>query len=685
MAIVLVPCGSMAGGKSKATAKASQTKTSDYPTWLKQYGAYDVLQRSLADKAADKPPALLDRARAFLEMNDAHSALELLNNQEPFQNKAQEAKRLLLLARAQRFIGLVSPAVHAYSQTGRLMGTEDMVKTLSVEPGLADLWRDVWRKWVWQFIREPDSAESQALKPVIETALDQALALWKNNDLWNAMSAAWKAHASGQKPSAPPSAIKIVQVPDKDRQSLAMFLAHVSLGQWDSAMDIAESMESKNYAVFWRSLSIYLRDDQLPENPLGEDSTSLIKADVFLNDMLPTLPSLARGNWQISEPMVPSWALFSGQLAAVDADQALTIIEREAKSLLLSPETMQTLQHMALAFAILHGDVQPVHTAWEAADKDSLPLPLQLAGAIVLDLPATKALDAGVLQSGVAEAAGLEVERPIQAPFWVAINDKTRDAALEAWPLDDQLLLGYLKRSWRNKPTPELARRMGLLFPETPAGMEAILSLAEEAGKAGLFGLSATYLAMVDMQRLSPGARAAYLHSRARLEVELGREDRALGTYEELLALDRNRLSISQKLQLALLAQQRGRLALAEDLLTELWSQRAELEPSVQAELLFYQAEVAHSSGRIDQALDTYLRLAYLYPEQNIWAVTALYRAALLYEGAGRYDSAKRLLTTVVRNADRKSQKEAAEERLKVVESRLATEQRNLDGQLYPF
>jgi len=109
----------------------------------------------------------------------------------------------------------------------------------------------------------------------------------------------------------------------------------------------------------------------------------------------------------------------------------------------------------------------------------------------------------------------------------------------------------------------------------------------------------------------------------------------------------------------------------------------------MQAELLYYMAEGEHSMGNIDKALDYYLRLAWQYPQENIWALTAMFRAALIYDGMGQYDTAKNLLVTVIRNAETEQQREAAKNRLTEIEAKRGrAEERTKAGggnMVYPF
>ena len=67
---------------------------------------------------------------------------------------------------------------------------------------------------------------------------------------------------------------------------------------------------------------------------------------------------------------------------------------------------------------------------------------------------------------------------------------------------------------------------------------------------------------------------------------------------------------------------------------------------------------------------ETYLRLGWKYPKENMWAVTALYRAGLIYEQQGKSAAAKKLYQTVLENSGRESQKKAAKQRIKAIESK---------------
>jgi len=106
----------------------------------------------------------------------------------------------------------------------------------------------------------------------------------------------------------------------------------------------------------------------------------------------------------------------------------------------------------------------------------------------------------------------------------------------------------------------------------------------------------------------------------------------------------------------------------------------------LQAETLFWLGEGEQAMRNPDKALDYYLKLAWQYPQENIWALTAMYRASLIYEKRGKYETAKRLLGTVVRNAARKEQRVAAQARIDAIDKKMGEEKSEGESTLvYPF
>lgn len=66
------------------------------------------------------------------------------------------------------------------------------------------------------------------------------------------------------------------------------------------------------------------------------------------------------------------------------------------------------------------------------------------------------------------------------------------------------------------------------------------------------------------------------------------------------------------------------------------------------AEVQFWLSESYFHSGEYEKAAQEYLRVAYLYPHESQWAVTAEYNAALSYEKLGRMEEARSLYQKLV-------------------------------------
>jgi TolA-binding protein len=171
-----------------------------------------------------------------------------------------------------------------------------------------------------------------------------------------------------------------------------------------------------------------------------------------------------------------------------------------------------------------------------------------------------------------------------------------------------------------------------------------------------------------------------------RLELESGREDAALETYRQMAASS-EAIPVMTRLRMALLFQQKRDFVAARDQLLAIWASRDTITTTLQAETLFWLGEGEQGMQNTDKALDYYLQLAWKYPQENIWALTAMYRASLIYEKQGKYDTAKRLLNTVVSRADRKEQREAAKARIDAIDKKMGKGGQATSGGtlVYPF
>lgn len=177
----------------------------------------------------------------------------------------------------------------------------------------------------------------------------------------------------------------------------------------------------------------------------------------------------------------------------------------------------------------------------------------------------------------------------------------------------------------------------------------------------------------------------AWLDIKTRIELDSGRQGAALKTYQQMVKTGEP-VPVMTRLRMALLFQQKKNYEAAKTELLAMWDQRASMTTALQAETLFWLGEGEHAMRNTDKALDYYLKLAWQYPQENIWALTAMYRASLIYEKRGKYETAKKLLGTVVRNAARKEQREAAKARIDAIDKKMGEQKgQNKSTLVYPF
>ena len=230
-----------------------------------------------------------------------------------------------------------------------------------------------------------------------------------------------------------------------------------------------------------------------------------------------------------------------------------------------------------------------------------------------------------------------------------------------------------------------MAKRSAFLFDDSSYGITSILYLADESVRAKKLQIGAFYLNLLDANALPPSLKVTWLDIKTRLELDSSRQGTALKTYKEMIATGEP-IPVMTRLRMALLFQQRRDFKAAKNELLAMWDMRANLTTTLQAETLFWLGEGEQAVKNTDKALDYYLQLAWQYPQENIWALTAMYRASLIYEKQGKYDTAKRLLSTVIRRADRKEQREAAKARIAAIDKKMGKKtSKSTSTLVYPF
>lgn len=667
---------------------------SDFMSWLKKHGAHEALEIELSEKD-QTPEVMLERAKTLLKLGRASEAATLLRSSPAFDSAPLEHERLWLLGTAFRQAGDLPTAVAAWSMAAGTSPSDKEIKRLASEPGFPSAWQDVCRHWVWIMLQTPDKDSAQALDASLRSALTSGRTVWPEDAFWPYLEEAFSAApaSSDSLSTARPDPGLIVS--GHDRTAIARALALFALGDGRGAQDMVDAISEDKLKQCWRFFFETLSGWKSPAFAAGLRSEGYLLAASFFEGLLPAqLPAAATG-WLIPDPLLVHWPRINARLALATPEQAAEIIATELGGSEVDPLSAERLRQIELAHALAVGDETRMKIVLGQLDPDRLALPLKLGLVLVhAGQPRNffKSQDAkpGLgLVLRLAEAAGLSGPSPSTLPFWTRL---TPDEALEAaktHPFDQLLQLAALETQWAKSPSPDLAKRVGFLFPQSPSGIEALVTLATQAGKTGNLEASAAYLNLIIPDRVVGPVRIDWLQAKAALEIEIGLDERALASYAELYRLDRERFTPAKLLRFALLAQQQEQHELARQVLLDLWRDKDGLSSADQAETLFWLAESSEFLGLQNEALRDYLRVAWRYPEENMWAVTALYRAALIYERTGRVAPAKDLLAMVVKNSDRKSQRDQAEQRLLQLEQRGKSVRSggtgSKDGGGYPF
>ncbi|WP_029895137.1 tetratricopeptide repeat protein [Desulfohalovibrio reitneri] len=663
-------------------AQVTAAQDKDFAAWLETYKAYDVMARELGQRE-QTPEVILRRARAQLNSGRAEEAHSLLRGNATFRDEQLEKTRLWLIGQAARKSGRLDNAVFAFSRALGPMPSEDDLKKLRQE-NVQDVWKDVWRVWFWRMSVSGDQDVARSQRSLLGVTMAQGRRIWPQSDFWTPAEDALK--ASG---SSVPIDASTEFVSESDRRTLVRCLAAVALGNWQSADSLLTKLSNSHVSRFWEAFITLLHTGQTPGDGLAFRQQGLLKPASFWEGYFSELGPYDPADWVVEAPQSSSWSGFMSRIADLEPDTARELVGKELESTLLSEVMAEKLRHVDLALAFQLGNVRLPDL--DSYELEKLPRSLKVAAVIGLGMHPERFFTGtederttgARLTAILAESAGMRVFPKANVPFWSVLSNEDLQSRSASHPLDQLLLIASLRAAWADNNSIELAKRIGYLFPTSRLGSEALLHLAEEAGNAGAFQVSGFYLSRVDEAKLSGEARTDYLQAKAALQVQLGRNKEGLETYMRLMEMDSGRLEPVKRLKLALLAQRQGRYEWAQSVLDDLWAERERLNDAEQAETLFWMAEGAEAQGRRQSALERYLRVGWKYPGQNIWAVTALYRAALIMETEGEYETAKRLLGTVIKAADRESQKEAAQQRLEQVEARRKSE----DGQVwaYPF
>ncbi|MDD4953160.1 MAG: tetratricopeptide repeat protein [Desulfovibrionaceae bacterium] len=673
---------------TKTSHKAD--KGQKFEDWLQDYAAWDKVQESFAPDD-DSPEAVLSRAGASIRLGQARRAIETLEMTPAFADNATETRRLWLGGQAWRAAGQPAKAILWFAHAAGFMDDNGLRKAFSLEPGLEDLWLDNWRKsfWSWALAPARPSVEQAAL---LEDSLAVAKRAWPRDPFWDQCAQALRPEGvedrqvQGAGPQAEPKPDPSV-VSDPDRVLIAKALISLSLHDFESSNASLGQIQAEALRAFWCAVAGHFRAPKAVADPSMFREANFPKPAAFWEGRLLERCAANNARWFLGDPGSSAWTKFRDNLLAMAPGEALEVIDKESASLLISSETAALLRVLRFAMGVLEdaGEYE-LRRSWAALDPAALPVPIKVAGLILLGPEAGPVSGPdNPLVSCLCEAAGVNLAPGVTAPFWLqASKGNLHGLARNTRPLDRLLVLADWLDQWSQRPSQYLAKRASLLFRDTGFGDKCVLYLAQEALKERDFRLAKFYTDSLDPEALGPEMCAARLEVLARIELEKGNNDKALELYRQILAIAPD-APYMVRLQYALLLQQKGELAAGRGHLLLLWERRDDLPPAIQAEVLFWLGEGEQAMGDEGAALDHYLRLAWLYPKENIWALTAMYRSAMIYEKRGNFETAKRLLHTVIKQAERKEQREAAKARLSAIEAKAGKSQDRSETGDYPF
>ncbi|MGE4422874.1 MAG: tol-pal system YbgF family protein [Pseudodesulfovibrio sp.] len=676
---------------------AHAAEKQSFQEWLEHYRAWDRLEKQYAqESAADTPQAVLKRAQVYLNLNSPAKTLEIIEMTPAFTGK-DEADRLWLGGQAHRGLGDLTKAVLWYTQATKFMTDDEIRARFKGELSLETIWHDVWIKMYWSYLANHTlSRDSQ--KEALDMIMVVGRKVWAN-DFWNKVNFIMNpnllpADATAGKAPSEAMATLAPMVQPADTQLIAQALAAVSLEKFEEAAGYVSKLSDETVRTFWTAVMYFLNTGNTPEKLDVFLKGNYLKAHAFWAGNVLAPYSKSRSDWFLGNPDSAAWTKFRNNILTMAPADAEKAIDNELGSMLISEQTTSLLRNFKLALSLANGNTQVAATTWDSTDKKTLPICLRLAGVLafkddlnkILPEKPAEAFALYPVLSALSGAAGEDIHPETEAPFWTAAPANQLQAlSAGRYPLDRLLLLAYWQQRFSAEPSVGLAKRAAYLFDDSSFGIRCLIYLADDAVKAKDLQLGAFYLNRIDEPALPPELRMAWLDIKTRLELDAGHQGQALETYQEMTKTGEP-IPVMTRLRMALLYQQRREYETAQKELLAMWDARATMTTALQAETLFWLGEGEQAMRNPDKALDYYLKLAWQYPEENIWCLTAMYRASLIYEKRGKYETAKRLLGTVVRNASRKEQRVAAQARIDAIDKKMGAEKDEDKSTLvYPF
>ncbi len=176
-----------------------------------------------------------------------------------------------------------------------------------------------------------------------------------------------------------------------------------------------------------------------------------------------------------------------------------------------------------------------------------------------------------------------------------------------------------------------------------------------------------------DVNRIPEKERGYFLAKLAHYYKLTGKKEKALELTERLVKSgELPSANYDDLVSLGILAQEQGRLQLAQKLINEAIKKARTKEQK--AESLFWKAAIEAQEGKTDNAIIDYLKIPYEIGIEP-WSSTALYRAAQLFEEKGDLKQALKLYRKVAKMKRGTKEGEVAAEKVKSLLQRLKKEE----------
>ncbi len=636
-----------------------EIKKKGFTYWLKDYYALDMLEKELASKSSSFK-TILQRAELLIQLNQPDKAIELLDTLTNFKDPDKEAYKIFLKAKAFRLKSDITNSVLCFVHAGSLSNNLLMNKIVK-EPHLDMIWRVFFIKSLWKNAGNINQGQVLFLNKVIRMAMK----LWPSDNFWKyAYSFIEKLRNYNYEH------IKI-------DHNISKILASLAIRNYNLAAYFVNQLNSKEKVLWSTIINIFLNSYESPTTNLSyltpneKKFLSYPKISAFLDIFHYITEITALDKWVVKEPEDIRFKKFKQIIYSNSILNGYKLLNKELSSVFVDPKIKPTLKLYLFVYSILNNDFEKAEKMLSHSDIDpkELPLFILLCGLNENFLRSNLTLSSQVKNNIIlAFSSLLKLPSPINLDLW---DNTVKSNKPKEYTFD--FLLLYNQCSNMQNP-----RYCSLLFPSLPVGLRALLNLARASCDKNNLTLAHQYIGVI-YKNIIPGKNefyVKYLKILAKIKKMENMFDEAFDLYLKIFNLHPSALSFKDILKAALLGQQLGKWKDAQQMLMFLYrkyQKDTKISDRLKAEVMFWIADGFQNLKENDKALTFYLRLAWEYPNQHIWYITAMYRAALIYERKQQYITAKKLLEKVMKEADKKSQKRAALARLKAIQKKIIT------------